>query len=78
MKEKIATYIIEELINSQEALNLSYDDDLLNEGLLDSLSIMKLISYLEKEFEVSVAPSDMTIENFITIDAISDYLERIK
>ena len=78
MKEKIIQYIQDELIEDEEELELTSDEDLLSSGLLDSLSVMRLITYVEKEFEVSVPPADMTIENFITVDALSEYIQSKK
>ena len=50
------------------------EDDLLNTGLVDSIGVVKLISYLEEEFKVEIPPDDMVIEHFISIDAIEKYL----
>jgi acyl carrier protein len=37
---------------------------------------MRLITFIEQEFQVKVQPEDVTIENFSTIKIISDYLAR--
>ena len=51
------------------------DDDVIPEsGLLDSAAIMELIIWLETHFDLEIDQSDLTIENFGTIDAIVDYL----
>ena len=34
--------------------------------------------FIEEKFEVKVPPQDMTIENFMTVGAIGNYLERLK
>lgn len=40
-------------------------------GLLDSIATMRLVSFLEDEFEISIDARDMTIENLNTIADIT-------
>lgn len=75
MVSSIIKYITEELINEELDDDLNKDDDLLGSGLIDSLGMMKLVVFIENEFKVSVPPEDMTIENFMTVDCIDQYLQ---
>jgi D-alanine--poly(phosphoribitol) ligase subunit 2 len=51
------------------------DDDVIPKtGLLDSIGIMELIVWLETRFDVEINQSDLTIENFGTVNAIVEYL----
>lgn len=77
MKKKIVDYIQVEFIK-EEGETLSTDEDLLGGGILDSLGIMKLISYLEREFEIQIPPKDMVIENFIDVNAMCQYITEKK
>lgn len=77
MKEILTKYILEEIIADPEE-ELLEDDDLLNSGLIDSLGIMRLISFMEDEFDLKVPPQDMVIENFISVDAITVYIQKVK
>lgn len=73
MTDKIITYIKTEI--SMEPLDdIDLDEDLLGNGLVDSLGMIKLVLFLEKEFNVHIGPEDMTVENFNTIQSISKYL----
>jgi acyl carrier protein len=78
MTATLIDYIQNTLLVGQSGLNLKADDDLLESGLVDSLSIMKMIVFIEKEFEVKIPPQDLIIDNFITVNAIKDYLDGIK
>ncbi len=75
MDDKIVNYIETELVVSDESLEITSDDDLLGSGLVDSLGMMKLISFIEKEFELKIPAEDMVIENFMTVSCISTYLK---
>ena len=78
MTEIIINYIKTELLIGQKNVELLAEDDLFETGLLDSLSIMRLIAFIEEQFEVKIPPQDLIIDNFITVDAMSHYLKGIK
>ena len=75
MNSTIINYIKNELIVGAEDIDIDAEDDLLGSGLLDSLGMMKLVSFIEKEFELKIPAQDMVIENFMTVACISDYLK---
>ena len=73
MKDSIRTFIVDSLLSGTEIAN---DDDLLLSGLLDSMSVMRLVLHLETTFSVTVPPEDVVIENFTSVETIAAYLER--
>lgn len=52
------------------------DENLLANGMIDSLGILKLVSFIENRFEVEVPDEDVTVQNFRSLKDIGDYLER--
>lgn len=78
MNDIIIDYIKQQLLSGQVDIDLSPEEDLLGSGLIDSLGMIQLLAFIEERFEVKVPPQDMTIENFMTVGAIGDYLERLK
>lgn len=75
MLEKITKYIKEELTTEDVDDGIEPTEDLLGSGILDSLGMMKLISFIEEEFSCKVLPEEMLIENFMTIGDIIDFLK---
>jgi len=69
-------YIKVELLGNEEHLDLSAKEDLLESGLLDSLSIMRLIGHIETVCKFNIPPQDMIIENFMTVQTICNYIDR--
>lgn len=45
-------------------------------GLIDSVSIVELITFVEQFWEISVDPSDLSIDNFDSMAAMAAYAER--
>lgn len=78
MQKIISEYIETELLSGQGEIQLTADEDILTTGLIDSLGIMKLIAFLEEKFEVAIPPEDMTIENFLTVEVIEQYIQKLK
>ena len=73
--EVLRQFMTTELLNGAQNGSLSDDDNLLMTGLVDSLGIMRLITFIEEKFGVHVPPEDVTIDNFLTINHITTYLE---
>ena len=69
----LAGFIQTEIV-SQTEINLQPDDDLLESSLVDSLGIMRLVTFIESNFHVALPAADVTIQNFQTVRAITDYL----
>lgn len=44
--------------------------DLIETGVLDSLFLMQLVTYLESEFAVTLSPDTITPENFVSLQKI--------
>lgn len=73
MKERIARFIAHDLLN-QAARPIADDEDLLGSGLLDSLSVMSLVHFIEQETQVAIPAEDVTIDHFVSLAAIEAYL----
>ena len=78
MEEELINYIKENLLYGQSDVELSSGDDLLGSGLIDSIGMMKLVNFIENQYSMTIPPQDMTIDNFVTVDAISNYLQQQK
>ena len=46
-------------------------------GLIDSLSVMDLVCFVESEIGRAVPPTDITLENFDSIDRIVRFAEML-
>jgi acyl carrier protein len=75
MKDALRRYIANNLMDADDTA-LSDDANLLGDGLIDSIGIMSLLTFIENEFDVRVPPEDVTIEHFASVNTIHAYLER--
>ena len=74
----ITDYIKNDIHDDDPGLEIDPDDDLLGSGLLGSMEMMRLVEHLETTYKFRVAPQDMAIENFMTVAAMTAYVERVR
>jgi amino acid adenylation domain-containing protein len=76
LKEQVTRFIRDSLLDS----STTFDDqtDLLVAGLLDSMSVVRLVAFLETEFGVSVSNSSFVAENFRSISVICEFVGSLK
>lgn len=71
-KNKIKQFL-SKLMNNRE---LKDDEDIFALGFLNSLAAVQLVSFLEKEFGITVEDEDLKVENFNTLNHMDELLER--
>ena len=74
METVINDYISSELVRDRELLPLADDTSLLESGILDSLSLLQLVVFLEERFGITVGDADLLPENFASVNTICSYL----
>ncbi|WP_329086508.1 MULTISPECIES: phosphopantetheine-binding protein [unclassified Streptosporangium] len=73
----IKSFLIKEFMPDVEASELATDYDLLANGVVDSLGLLKLIAWIETEFDITVDDAALDPDNFRTIDAIDAFVARV-
>lgn len=76
MQDKIRSFIIDNFMFGKGKLR--DDDSLFDSGIIDSLGFIKLLVFIEKEFNISLDMGEITIENFSTINNIVDTLKEMQ
>jgi acyl carrier protein len=69
-------FICEELLDGEFSHEITPDDDLLLSGLIDSMGVVRLIQFMEEKLDVQIPPEDVTLENFLTVRAMGEYVGR--
>jgi acyl carrier protein len=52
----------------------SFETDLLGTGLIDSLTLVELLTQLQETFGVSISTDDLEVENFRSIASIARFM----
>ena len=70
----IRDYISKELVRDPAVLPLENSTPLLDSGVLDSLSLLRLVIFIQDQFGIVMDDLDVVPEHFATVDAICTYL----
>jgi acyl carrier protein len=70
----INDYISRELVQDSAQLPLANEAPLLESGIIDSLSLLRLVTFLEERFGITMGDADLLPENFASVNAICAYL----
>lgn len=75
MKEKLSAFIFAELIYHEDPAHFGDDSDLLEAGL-DSMGIMRLIMFAEKEFGVTLPDTEIEPANVRSLNALEHWIRQ--
>ena len=75
-REKIRTFIKNSIEVAEYERDFTDEENIFENGFVDSLFAMKLLNYVENEFYIRVEPEDMDITNFNSVNNIIRFLER--
>ncbi|MER8070432.1 phosphopantetheine-binding protein [Streptomyces sp. NPDC094034] len=70
----IKQFVIEEFLPDITAQELADDHDLLSDGVIDSLGVLKLIAWVEDRFELPIGDTDLDPDNFRSVAAIDAFI----
>ena len=76
VRAEVRAFIEENFLYLQPDLELADGDALLQLGVIDSLGFVELVEEVQSRYGVAIADVEITEENFGSIAAISDFVER--
>lgn len=71
LNKKIRDYIMKNLIVFEEDVEFTDNDNIFKMGFVNSLFAMKLLNFVENEFNIVVENHEISIENFSSVDKIT-------
>lgn len=76
--ESVKGKVIEHILSSSfnDPTKIEEDTMIFKEGILDSMGLMTLITFLEEEFGIATQDTDLVEENFETINAITNFVSQ--
>ncbi|MCH1487964.1 acyl carrier protein [bacterium] len=76
-EKKIALrkFVLENYLFTEDEGALKDDDSFLDNGILDSMGVLELISFLEEELSTSVEGDEVTPDNLDSINKVLAFIE---
>lgn len=75
MKDKIIRFI--EKCALEKNKQITSRTNLFDEGILDSLGIIMLLTYLQEQCSLEFSPKDLDYNNFKTVETILSWIQSI-
>lgn len=76
VRDQIRQFILEELASAKGISEFSDNESLMANGVIDSLGIFRLVTFLEENFGVRVGDEEITAENLSSVDTIEQLVIR--
>ena len=78
MEEQIRQYILCEFLPGEKPANLLNDTPLRTSGVLDSVATLRLVTFVEEHFGITVESHEASVENFDSVNSIVAFIESKK
>lgn len=72
---ELSRFIAERILRAAPNVSIEADQLLLEEGVLDSLGLQQLVTFLEEEYAVQFMDDHLTPENFESVRAIARFVD---
>ncbi len=72
--DAIKKFLIDEFLPDVSASEIDVNHDLLADGLIDSLGVLKLIAWIEERFALTVSDTELDPDNFRSVAAIDAFI----
>ncbi len=74
MREKI----LEILTEVRPDIDFENETELVSGNILESFDIVQIVAELDDEFDIEISPKDLVAENFNSLEALEDLIERLQ
>lgn len=78
IKNTLKNYIVEDILLGDRSFEINDDTELINDNIIDSINLMKLISFIENKMHITYDRDDYSVNNFNTINDIVDLIKKRK
>jgi len=72
----IREFLVNEVLYDREVKDLKPEDPLITRGLLDSLSILRTVTFCEERFGISIPDQEVLPDHFESVRAIAALVDR--
>ncbi|TAE60493.1 MAG: acyl carrier protein [Nostocales cyanobacterium] len=74
IEQAIKDYILRDIMYEMNDVALVNDLPLIQNRILDSMSMLKLQSFLEEEFNLTINPEEVLPDNFETVNNLTSFV----
>ena len=76
--QEITDFVRNNFLFHQDGTEISVEESLIDNGVIDSTGVLELIDFLEDKYEISVENDEVVPENLGSINHMCDFIMRKK
>ena len=76
IQDQLKNYIVSQFLFEHDQQSLDPDDDLLNQGIVDSMGVLQLVNYIEETFGIRVSDEEIIPENFRSLNTLTNLVRQ--
>ena len=76
LEAEIRKFISENMLFSADGFNYDDNDSLLEAGIVDSIGVMELVTFVGQTYKITVPPEDISPDNFDSINRLANYIRQ--
>ena len=74
----IRQFLVEDVFYDRDLSSLGPEDSLLAKGLLDSMAILKTVTFCEEQFGITIPDQEVLPDHFESVRTIAKLVERVR
>jgi acyl carrier protein len=75
IEKNIKDFIAKQFLFSEEGFPYSDDTSFLQEGIIDSLGVMELVTFVQDTYKITVDPTEVTPDHFDSIEKLAVFVK---
>ena len=73
-REMTRNFIRKNMVPQKRSLDFGDDEDIFKSGFVDSMMALKLVTFIEKTFDIVVEDEELDVSTFSTVDRIENFI----
>ncbi|MFT5084434.1 MAG: acyl carrier protein [Lentisphaeria bacterium] len=71
LEKSLKAYILEEFLPDEDEDDLTNDIELVSTGILDSVSVIKVVAHIENFYNIKIQAHEASVDNMNTIESMA-------
>lgn len=74
LKIQLRDFILNEFGEEREIKTLNPEDDLIKQGLVDSVGVLQIINFIEQTLKKRIPDTEISVDNFRSINTMAELI----
>ncbi len=76
VEDRVREFVAKNLVYSQDGFTYPDEASFLEEGIIDSLGILQLVEFVQKDFKLTVEQQEIVPDNFDSVHKLAEFVRR--